>query len=114
MSAELSAGVGCGSMRSYTLDELLTLKQACPGYWATVMLLLVLAEARGPVTMGHLAGRMLVSTAAITGLVDNAEERGLVARSRVLGDRRKVMVELTVESMELIGTAATAGVLNGV
>jgi DNA-binding MarR family transcriptional regulator len=100
--------------RRYTLDELLTIKQACPGHLATVMLLLVLAEApaRG-MTMGQIAERMSVSTAAMTGLVDSAEELGLVARSAVLGDRRKIAVELTAGAMELLGAAATAGVLNG-
>jgi DNA-binding MarR family transcriptional regulator len=56
-------------------------------------LLCVLAEA--PRGMAELARAFCVEKAALTGLVDRAERRGLVERSPVPGDRRAVRVMLT-------------------
>jgi DNA-binding MarR family transcriptional regulator len=56
-------------------------------------LLCVLAEA--PRGMAELARTFGVEKAALTGLVDRAERRGLVERSPVPGDRRAVRVTLT-------------------
>ncbi|MCI0689260.1 MAG: MarR family transcriptional regulator [Sporichthyaceae bacterium] len=56
-------------------------------------LLCVLAE--GPRGMAELADCFGVEKAALTGLVDRAERRGLARRSPVPGDRRAVRVTLT-------------------
>ena len=56
-------------------------------------LLCVLAEA--PRGMADLARAFGVEKAAVTGLVDRAERRGLVERATVPGDRRAVRVTLT-------------------
>lgn len=56
-------------------------------------LLCVLAS--GPRGMAELAQCFGVERAALTGLVDRAERRGLVSRSPVAGDRRALRVMLT-------------------
>lgn len=48
-----------------------------------------------PSTMGELARYLGVEKAAVTGLIDRAERRGLVAREPVVGDRRSFNVVLT-------------------
>lgn len=49
----------------------------------------------GPRGMAELAQIFGVEKAALTGLVDRAEKRGLAERSAVPGDRRAVQVRLT-------------------
>lgn len=49
----------------------------------------------GPRGMAELARLFGVERAALTGLIDRAERRGLVSRSSVPGDRRAVSVGLT-------------------
>jgi DNA-binding MarR family transcriptional regulator len=49
----------------------------------------------GPRGMAELARCFGVEKAALTGLVDRAQQRGLVERSSVPGDRRAVAVTLT-------------------
>ena len=48
-----------------------------------------------PCTMGELGRHLGVEKAAVTGLIDRAERRGLVAREPVAGDRRSFNVVLT-------------------
>lgn len=60
---------------------------------AQAKLLWVLAQS--PRTMTELAQRFGVGNAALTGLVDRAEQRGLVERSPVPRDRRALQVTLT-------------------
>jgi DNA-binding MarR family transcriptional regulator len=62
-------------------------------------LLCVLAG--GPRGMAELARCFGVEKAALTGLVDRAERRGLVQRSPVPGDRRALAVTLTVSGHEV-------------
>jgi DNA-binding MarR family transcriptional regulator len=56
-------------------------------------LLCILAD--GPRGMAELARCFEVEKAALTGLIDRAERRGLVKRSRVPGDRRALRVTPT-------------------
>ncbi|MFB4278622.1 MarR family winged helix-turn-helix transcriptional regulator [Nonomuraea sp. MTCD27] len=51
----------------------------------------------GPRGMAELAGCFGVEKAALTGLMNRAERRGLALRSSVPGDRRAVQVTLTDE-----------------
>jgi len=60
---------------------------------AQARLLCVLTE--GPRAMGELAAILGVEKAAMTGLIDRIELRGLVRRTAVPGDRRACHVELT-------------------
>ena len=60
---------------------------------AQARLLCVLAG--GPRGMSQLAGLLGIEKAALTGLADRAERRGLIARIAVPGDRRALSVTLT-------------------
>jgi DNA-binding MarR family transcriptional regulator len=60
--------------------------------------------ATGPRRMSELAGLLGIEKAALTGLADRAERRGLVARTAVPGDRRAVSVALTPEGREVAST----------
>jgi DNA-binding MarR family transcriptional regulator len=53
-------------------------------------------------TLTQLAQFVLVTPASITNRVDRLEERGLVKRQAVPGDRRRWLVELTPTGQELI------------
>jgi DNA-binding MarR family transcriptional regulator len=59
--------------------------------------------ATGPRRMSELAGLLGIEKAALTGLADRAERRGLVARTAVPGDRRAVSVALTPRGREAAG-----------
>jgi DNA-binding MarR family transcriptional regulator len=71
-------------------------RRGLPG--AQARLLCVLAG--GPRRMSELAGVLGIEKAALTGLADRAERRGLIARAAVPGDRRAVSVALTPEGEE--------------
>jgi DNA-binding MarR family transcriptional regulator len=70
-------------------------RHGLPG--AQARLLCVLAG--GPRRMSELAGVLGIEKAALTGLADRAERRGLLARTAVPGDRRAVSVALTPEGL---------------
>jgi DNA-binding MarR family transcriptional regulator len=75
-------------------------------------LLCVLAQA--PRGMAELARAFGVERAALTGLIDRAERRGLVERRGVPGDRRAVRVSLTPDgssTSERFHAAVTAELL---
>lgn len=60
--------------------------------------------ARGPQRMTDLGQRLSVEKAALTGLVDRADARGLLTRQPVPGDRRSIQVAITDDG----AAAATA------
>jgi DNA-binding MarR family transcriptional regulator len=66
-------------------------RHGLPG--AQARLLCVLAG--GPRRMSELAAMLGVEKAALTGLADRAERRGLIQRAAVPGDRRALSVALT-------------------
>lgn len=53
-------------------------------------------------TAGELVARSMVTTGAITNRIDRLEQRGLVERAAVPGDRRKVIVRLTDAGRDLV------------
>lgn len=55
-------------------------------------------EREGPLTAGELAGRLHLSTGAVTTVIDRLEKKGLAHRVRDTSDRRRVLVELTDEA----------------
>ncbi len=57
-------------------------------------------------TMNELARLLELDKSSVTGLVDRAERRGLVARAPSAADRRAVLVRLTDAGRELISGAA--------
>jgi DNA-binding MarR family transcriptional regulator len=59
-------------------------------------------------TMQQLARLLELDKSSVTGLVDRAERRGLVARTPSPADRRAVLVRLTDAGRTLVATAAGA------
>jgi MarR family 2-MHQ and catechol resistance regulon transcriptional repressor len=57
---------------------------------------------RGPMLLGEVQRRILVSSGGITYLVDRLEGRGLVERREAPGDRRARLAALTPEGEALI------------
>jgi DNA-binding MarR family transcriptional regulator len=57
-------------------------------------------------TMQELARLLDLDKSSVTGLVDRAERRGLVARAPSPADRRAVLVRLTGEGRALVSVAA--------
>lgn len=55
----------------------------------------------GPLPAGAIAAAIGLTPAAVTALVDRLEKRGLVARTRDLEDRRKVLVEPTAAALDI-------------
>ena len=51
----------------------------------------------GPLTIGELSKKMLVSGGSMTVVIDNLERRGFVVRGHSVKDRRSVVVRLTVK-----------------
>jgi DNA-binding MarR family transcriptional regulator len=58
-------------------------------------------------SMNELATLLVLDKSSITGLVDRAERRGLVARSSSTTDRRTVLVELTDAGRSLVAQVST-------
>lgn len=59
----------------------------------------------GPLSLGELADKLLVTGGNVTYVMDRLEEQGLVTRERCGEDRRVVWAKLTVKGRELIGEA---------
>lgn len=54
---------------------------------------------------GELAGRAAVSRPTLTALVDGLERQGLLRRTRVAGDRRGILLELTGAGTDALARA---------
>jgi DNA-binding MarR family transcriptional regulator len=63
--------------------------------------------------MMELAQHLGLDKSSITGLIDRAEKRSLVRRSRAPGDGRALRVSITAEGLELAGIVA-ASVQDGI
>ena len=59
----------------------------------------------GPLSLGDLAGKLLVTGGNITYVMDRLEDQGLVYRERSPADRRVVQAKLTSEGRRLIEEA---------
>lgn len=66
------------------------------------------AEAGRQAPPSRLAGRMGVSQATVTALVDQLEKRGYVLRERSVADRRQLLVRLTERGAEALAQAPDA------
>lgn len=62
---------------------------------ATGLVLSILADAETPISPNQIAGRLIISRASVTSLLDSLEKRGFVKRQPHLSDRRMLLVELT-------------------
>ncbi|MBI2763110.1 MAG: MarR family transcriptional regulator [Chloroflexi bacterium] len=58
-------------------------------------LVLGILRDRGPMSPSELGGRLIVTRATVTGVVDSLERRGFVRRSPNPADRRGLVVEIT-------------------
>lgn len=59
----------------------------------------------GPLTLGDLADKLLVTGGNVTYVMDRLEEQGLVTRERCGQDRRVIWAKLTVKGRDVIGDA---------
>lgn len=71
------------------------------GISMTHLHILWVLEHHGELTMSRLAEMLDVSFSNATGLIDRMEERGLVERVRVPGDRRVVMVRASAQGARI-------------
>ena len=92
--------VADGLIRLSTLTQSVFVRTAERHGLPTAQARLLCMLATGPRRMSELASLLGVEKAALTGLADRAERRGLVARTAVPGDRRAVSVALTPEGRE--------------
>jgi DNA-binding MarR family transcriptional regulator len=74
-------------LEAWMYDVLATLRRSGPPY---------------ELTTGELLEQSMVTTGAMTNRVDRLEQRGLVERSSVPGDRRKVLVRLTESGLDVV------------
>lgn len=73
----------------------------------TQLRLLAILRDRSP-AMAAIAQHLGLDRSSVTGLIDRAERRGLVARRRSPDDARVTLVELTEVGLELAGRLAAA------
>jgi MarR family 2-MHQ and catechol resistance regulon transcriptional repressor len=59
-------------------------------------------HAKGPLMVGEVGARVLLTSGSTTYVIDRLEERGLVARRPCTRDRRVLYVDLTERGRELI------------
>jgi DNA-binding MarR family transcriptional regulator len=59
-------------------------------------------------TIKELASYLRLDKSSVTGLVDRAEQRGLVRRTAAPSDRRSVLVMITATGQDLVDEAAVA------
>src|SRR5512141_3492005 len=99
---EALAGLGraVGSMRCAGSQRLVRL-----GISMTHFHVLTLLCHHGMQPMGRLAEILDASMSSATGIIDRMEERGLVERVRVPGDRRVVLVRPTQTGLDLVDEA---------
>jgi len=70
-----------------------------------LLLLEALRNETAPITAGRLADRVSLTQGTVTSILDRLEDRGLVARTRALEDRRRVLVTLTPRGRDRLGAA---------
>ena len=77
-----------GSIRTYGLTEAQFSALECIGH-------------KGPMTLGELGRRQLVTNGNVTMVADHLEKQGLLERRRNAADRREVVVHLTPKGRRL-------------
>lgn len=75
------------------------------GLTAPQMLLLQTLRNKGEDTVGGLAKEMSLSQATVTTILDRLEKKALVIRERSTSDRRKVLVDLTDNAVDILKDA---------
>jgi DNA-binding MarR family transcriptional regulator len=61
----------------------------------------ILADAAEPLPPHEIAGRLIISRATVTGLLDSLEKRGYVRRLPHATDRRMLLIELTATGRQV-------------
>ena len=95
MKAHQARPVADGLIRLSVITQTLFAQVAERHGLPTAQARLLCVLAGGPRRMSELAAMLGVEKAALTGLADRAERRGLIARAAVPGDRRALSVALT-------------------
>lgn len=97
------AGIGqtAGTLRCAASQRLVAL-----GVSMTHFHVLSLLRHHDEMPMGRLAEILGASMSGTTGIIDRMEERGLLERVRVPGDRRVVVVRLTATGADLVDQAS--------
>jgi DNA-binding MarR family transcriptional regulator len=98
--AVASLGRAVGSLRCAGSQRLVRL-----GISMTHFHVLTLLRHHDAMPMGRMAEILDVSMSSATGIIDRMEERGLVERVRVPGDRRVVLVQPTQAGLDLVDEA---------
>src|SRR5512141_838099 len=62
---------------------------------ASGLVLSIVADTESPLPPHQIAGRLIISRATVTGLLDSLEKRGYVRRVPHASDRRMLLIELT-------------------
>jgi DNA-binding MarR family transcriptional regulator len=96
----VNLGRAVGSLRCAGSQRLVRL-----GVSMTHFHVLTLLRHHDAMPMGHLAEILDASVSSTTGIIDRMEERGLVERVRVPGDRRVVLVRPTQAGLDLVDEA---------
>ena len=97
--AQLAAAFGEAIRRTGSLIQLMGMAAAERiGINATDLNCLNLLSFRGRMTAGELATATGLTTASITGVVDRLQEAGYVTRERDPHDRRRVVVQLVLDT----------------
>jgi MarR family 2-MHQ and catechol resistance regulon transcriptional repressor len=65
-------------------------------------LVLGILRDHGPMSPSELGERLIVSRAAVTGLLDSLERRGFVSRSVNPADRRSLLIEITPAGLRVV------------
>lgn len=89
-TAEAFAGTADRTLREHRLSR------------AGRQALAVLDGSAEPLSPTAIAGRLLVTTASVTSLLDTLERRGLVERRADPDDRRRLLVSLTADGRALV------------
>jgi MarR family transcriptional regulator, 2-MHQ and catechol-resistance regulon repressor len=91
--------------RSYlTLSRVVGSRISADGLTLPQFAILEALHHLGPLSLGELAEKLLVTGGNITYVMDRLEDQGLVVRRRSDEDRRVVRAHLTAEGRELIGS----------
>lgn len=91
MDRRLAENFASFGLENWMYDVLATLRRSSPPY---------------ELTAGDLVRQSMVTTGAITNRIDRLEERGWVGRAGA-ADRRKVIVRLTEQGLELVDDVVT-------
>ena len=88
-------------------SEMATARVGLTGQQYQAMLVVRSRGGRGPVTINDLARQLLIRHNSAVGLVDRLCALGLMSRTRVADDRRKVRLRLTHKGEQVLGRLAS-------